>query len=154
MACLAAAAKGRMVVELIADRVHLDPGTVAMVYDLVGGDQVALVTDAMAAAGLPDGLAQLGPKTVRVSGGVARLADGDSLAGGTAHLMDVVRSTVFASGVDLAAAVRSASLVPARVLGLTDQIGALAAGLRADFVLVDDQLGVEAVYRAGRRWVG
>ena len=61
---------------------------------------------------------------------------------------------MFASGVDLAVAVRSASLVPARVLGLTDEVGALATGLRADFVLTDNQLGVDAVFRAGRRWDG
>ena len=150
LACLAAAARGQMVVELIADGVHLDPLTVAGVFDLVGADQVALVTDAMAAAGLGDGVYRLGPREVRVDAGVARLVEGDSIAGGVAHLMDVVRGAVFNAGVALAAAVRAASLVPARVLGLTHEIGALGAGLLADFVLTDQDLAVKAVYRRGR----
>ena len=151
LACLAEAARGRMVVELIADGVHLDPVTVAKVFDLVGADHVVLITDAMAAAGLGDGVYQLGPQAVQVAGGVARLVHGDSIAGGVAHLMDVVRGTVLVSGVELAAAVRSASLVPARLLGLENEIGSLGAGLRADFVLTDQGLSVNAVYRAGQK---
>ncbi|MEU2350278.1 amidohydrolase family protein, partial [Modestobacter sp. NPDC013298] len=73
-ACLAAAARRELVVELIADGVHLAPETVAAVFDLAGADQVALVTDAMAAAGMADGDYQLGALPVRVAGGTARLA--------------------------------------------------------------------------------
>src|SRR5215218_3452250 len=112
-ACLAAAARGELVVELIADGTHLADGTVRAVFDLVGPDAIALVTDAMAAAGMPDGTYELGPMRVRVTGGVARLADGDAIAGGTGHLLDVVRSAV-AAGVPLASAVRAASRTPAR----------------------------------------
>ena len=65
-ACLAAAARGAMVVELVGDGVHLADETVAMVFDLVGADRIALVTDAMAAAGMPDGRYPLGPMTVDV----------------------------------------------------------------------------------------
>jgi N-acetylglucosamine-6-phosphate deacetylase len=149
LASLAAARRGRLVVELIADGTHLDPATVSEVFDLVGADSVALVTDAMAAAGMADGLYQLGPQAVRVLNGVARLERGDSIAGGTAHLLDVVRSTVQASGVSLALAVRSASLVPARVLGQSSEVGALKAGLRADLLLTDPALQPSHVIRAG-----
>lgn len=149
-ACLAAAARGELVVELIGDGTHLADGTVLAVFDLVGPDAVALVTDAMAAAGMADGTYELGPVRVRVSGGVARLADGDAIAGGTGHLLDVVRRAVGA-GVPLVAAVRSASLTPAGVLGRAD-LGALAAGRRADVVVVDEALAPLAVLRAGR-WV-
>ena len=150
LACLAAAAQGRMVVELIADGVHLDPVTVAKVFDLVGADQVVLITDAMAAAGLGDGRYQLGPQAVQVTDGVARLVEGDSIAGGVAHLMDVVRSAVLVSGVELSAAVKAASLVPARVIGQDEEVGSLGAGRRADFVLTDRNLAVKAVYRMGQ----
>ena len=149
-ACLAAAGRGELVVELIADGTHLAPGMVHAVFDLVGARSIALVTDAMAAAGMPDGTYDLGPMRVRVAQGVARLAEGDAIAGGTAHLLDVVRCTVEA-GVPLEVAVRSASLTPATVLGRAD-IGALEVGRRADVVVVDGSLRPLAVLRAGQ-WV-
>jgi len=145
--CLAAAGRGELVVELIADGTHLAAGTVRMVFDLVGADAIVLVTDAMAAAGMPDGSYDLGPMRVRVAQGVARLAGGDAIAGGTAHLLDVVRCTVLA-GVSLELAVRSASRTPAAVLGRAD-IGALEAGRRADVVVVDAGLQTLGVMRSG-----
>jgi N-acetylglucosamine-6-phosphate deacetylase len=151
-ACLAAAGRGELVVELIGDGTHLADGTVRAVFDLVGPDAIALVTDAMAAAGMADGTYELGPMRVRVAGGVARLADGDAIAGGTGHLLDVVRRAVGA-GIPLAAAVRSASLTPAGVLG-RDDVGALEPGRRADVVVTDGDLVPRAVLRAGAWVVG
>lgn len=144
---LAAAARGQAVVELVADGVHLADGTVRALFDLVGAEAIALVTDAMAAAGMPDGRYALGPVQVDVVGGVARRTGSDTIAGGTAHLLDVVRCTV-RSGVPLAAAVRAAATTPAAVLGRAD-IGALEAGRRADLVMVDDDLRPLRVMRAG-----
>lgn len=150
-ACLAGAAQDKMIVELIADGTHLAPATVRGVFEMLGPDSIMLVTDAMAAAGIADGEYDLGPVRVRVADGVARLVDGDSIAGGTAHLLDVVRSTV-AAGISLVEAVRAASVTPARALGLEEDVGALHAGLRADVLVTDDQLAPLAVARAGR-WV-
>nr|WP_246406616.1 amidohydrolase family protein [Modestobacter versicolor] len=152
-ACLAAAARGEIVLELIADGVHLAPETVAAVFDLVGPAQVALVSDAMAAAGVADGRYQLGALPVQVAGGVARLVTGDgpgAIAGGTARLVDVVRQTV-AAGVPLADAVLAASGTPARLLG-RDDVGHLAPGARADVLVTDRELHPTGVLRAGR-WV-
>lgn len=151
-ACLAAARRGDLVVELVGDGVHLDPAVVRTVVQTVGVDQVALVTDAMAAAGMTDGDYDLGPMSVAVSDGVARVVDADhpeggAIAGGTAHLVDVVRATV-AAGVPLVAAVRCASWVPAGVLGL-DDVGGLVAGRRADLVVTDRDLRVQHVCRGG-----
>ncbi|MBD5786282.1 amidohydrolase family protein [Cellulosimicrobium terreum] len=157
-ACLAAAARGELVVELVADGTHLAPGTVRSVAELVGAhvaadgtvtgpDAVALVTDAMAAAGMPDGAYELGPVRVTVADRVARLTEGGSIAGGTFHLLDVVRETVSA-GVGLVDAVRAASWTPAGVLGL-DDVGGLVAGRRADVVVTDTDLRPLHVLRAG-----
>ena len=150
-ACLAAAARGELVVELVADGTHLAPGTTRSVFDLVGPDSIVLVTDAMAAAGMADGDYQLGPMAVRVADGVARIVIDDgsagAIAGGVAHLLDVLRSTV-AAGVPLVDAVRAAATTPAQVLGAHDR-GALVAGLRADVVVLDDDLRVLRVLRAG-----
>lgn len=150
---LEAAATRGVVVELVADGVHLDDATVRLVFAILGPRGVALVTDAMAAAGMPDGHYSLGGLDVGVTGGVARLAAGvagelPSLAGGTSHLLDVVRR-VTAAGVPLAAAVHAASTTPAAVLG-DPSIGALEPGRRADLVVVDGALAAVAVLRAGR----
>ncbi|WP_114855326.1 N-acetylglucosamine-6-phosphate deacetylase [Brachybacterium sp. YJGR34] len=149
LAALDAAARGEMILEVIGDGVHLDARTVAHVFALAAEDHVALVTDAMAAAGMPDGQYRLGALDVTVEKGMATLTGGSAIAGGTAHLLDVVRFAVQEAGVDLVAAVRAASVVPARVLGVQDRIGSLAAGRRADILLVDAQLHPVTVLRGG-----
>ncbi|MCC2334525.1 N-acetylglucosamine-6-phosphate deacetylase [Cellulomonas wangsupingiae] len=154
-ACLAAAARGELVVELVADGTHLAPATVRAVLELVGPDGAVLVTDAMAAAGMPDGDYRLGAAAVRVADGAARLLehapDGSvragAIAGGLAHLLDVVRATV-AAGVGLPAAVRAASATPAQVLGRHD-VGALVVGRRADLLVTTADLRPVRVARAG-----
>jgi N-acetylglucosamine-6-phosphate deacetylase len=155
-ASLDAAARGEMVVEMVADGTHLAYGTVRTVFDLVGPDAIALVTDAMAATGMADGDYRLGPMAVRVADGVARIVTPDehgepvagAIAGGTAHLLDVVRHAV-AAGVPLADAVLAAGRTPASVLGRTD-IGVLVPGARADVLVTDGALHPLRVLRAGR----
>lgn len=149
-ACLEAAAQGKAVVELVADGVHLDPATVRMVFALLGPGAIVLVTDSMAATGLADGRYTLGPQDVVVSGGAARLADGNSLAGGTSTMLDVVRSAVD-GGVPLEQAVQSATAVLAELVGLADEVGALDVGFSADAVVVDRHLRLVSVFRNGRQ---
>jgi N-acetylglucosamine-6-phosphate deacetylase len=146
-AFLAAAARGEVVIELIGDGTHLAPELVQSVFSLVGAQNIALVTDAMAAAGMADGAYRLGSLDVTVAHGVARLTHGGAIAGGTAHLLDVVRTTV-AGGVPLLDAVRAASTTPATVLG-DERVGALEVGRRADIVVTDDALQVLSVRRGG-----
>ncbi|HEX9225693.1 MAG TPA: amidohydrolase family protein, partial [Arthrobacter sp.] len=148
-ACLRLAAAGTAVVELIGDGVHLDPETVRMVFELVGAGNIALVTDSMAATGLPDGGYALGTSEVVVHDGAVTLSSNGALAGGTATLLEVVRTTIGA-GVSPADAVLAATLVPARVLGLETEVGSLRAGMRADIVAVDPDFELVTVLRSGR----
>jgi N-acetylglucosamine-6-phosphate deacetylase len=153
-AALIAAAADAAWVELIADGVHVDEGFTRLVFAAAARGRVVLVTDAMAAAGMPDGSYVLGPLRVTVRAGVARLADPDgagegSIAGGTRTLLEVV-ATAVASGVALADAVLAASGTPARVLGQAFSRGRLAPGVVADLVLTDPRLNVRRVMRAGR----
>jgi N-acetylglucosamine-6-phosphate deacetylase len=150
-ASLSAARAGNAVVELIADGVHLAPETVKTVFELVGAANIALVTDSMAATGLKDGRYRLGTLAVTVDGGVARVDNTGAIAGGTATLLDVVRSAV-AAGVPVQDAVTSATAVPAAVLGLSRQAGDLRAGMPADVVVVDPGLNLAGVLRRGE-WV-
>lgn len=137
-AALVAAGAGQATVELISDGVHVDQGFTGLVFTAAGAGQVALITDAMEAAGMPDGSYPLGPQQVTVTDGVARLTDaGDALAGGTSRLREDVRRAIEA-GVPPATAIGAATATPARVLGLGDERGSLAAGMRADLVLTAD----------------
>jgi N-acetylglucosamine-6-phosphate deacetylase len=145
-----------VVCELIADGVHLHDGMLSFAARVAGPDRVALVTDAIAAAGMPDGRYELGGRAVVVSGGVARLATAGSpgaaapgaLAGSTLTMDAAVRRAVGA-GVPLVDAARMAATTPARVIGLGDRVGAIAPGLRADLVVLDEHLGVVRVMRGG-----
>lgn len=148
---LRSAAAGNAIVELIGDGVHLDPQTVRTVFDLVGAANIALVSDSMAATGLPDGTYTLGGAPVTVTGGRAVLDATGSLAGGTASLLDVVRHSV-AAGVALPDALTSATVVPAGILGLADEVGSLRHGLRADVLVVTGNLELRAVLRCGH-WI-
>lgn len=150
-ASLSAARAGKAVVELIADGVHLARETVKLVFDLVGADNIALVTDAMAATGLDDGQYRLGSLAVTVSHGVARVDGTDTIAGGTSTLLEVVRTAV-AAGVALRDAVTSASAVPASVLGLSTKAGDLRPGMPADVLVLDPDLELAGVLRRGM-WV-
>ncbi len=147
-ACLELAAARKIIVELIADGVHLDPVTVRTVFNLVGAESIALVTDSMAAAGLQDGEYSLGPAQVTVANGQARLSSNGSLAGGTATMLGVLRSAV-AGGVPLGDAIVSATSVPAEVLGLIDEAGRLHQGFAADLLLLDQDLTLLQVVRNG-----
>ncbi|TLM82640.1 N-acetylglucosamine-6-phosphate deacetylase [Pseudarthrobacter sp. NamE2] len=148
---LSAARNGNTVVELIADGVHLAAETIKLVFDLVGAANIALVTDSMAATGLADGHYRLGSLAVTVDQGIARVDSTGAIAGGTATLLDVVRTTV-AAGVPLQDAVLAATAVPADVLGWSSRAGDLRAGMRADVVVVDAELALAGVLRRGE-WV-
>jgi N-acetylglucosamine-6-phosphate deacetylase len=141
----------RVVVELIADGIHLHPATIALAVRAAGPDRVSLVTDAMTAAGMGDGDYTLGGQAVRVVDGVARLADGDSIAGSTLTMDAAFRFVVQEVGLSLEQAARIASTTPARTFGLVD-VGALQPGMRADLVVLDTDLQVAAVMRCGS-WV-
>lgn len=153
-AALKVAGEGHAVAEIIGDGVHLAAGTVAMVFATVGPDHIALVSDAMQAAGMPDGQYALGPLDVTVGGGVARLSTPDgtpgAIAGGTSSVLDVVVRAVRHSGVPLADAARAGATTPARLLGLKDR-GELSAGLRADVVELSAELELLRVLRAGEQ---
>ncbi|WP_404290478.1 N-acetylglucosamine-6-phosphate deacetylase [Glutamicibacter arilaitensis] len=147
-ACLEEASRGNAFVELIADDVHLSPDTVRLVFNLIGGRHVVLVSDSMAATGLSDGEYSLGPAQVEVKDAQARLADG-SLAGGTSTLLEVLRCTVNA-GIPLARAIESATSIPAALIGLADEVGSLHYGFCANVVLLDANLQLQQVIRNGQ----
>ena len=143
---VAALRADRVVLELIADGTHVDLDLIAVVF-AAAGDRIALVTDAMAAAGSGDGRYELGGLEVVVDQGVARLTAGGAIAGSTLT-QDAALRRVVAAGVALPVAVRALTATPARAVGRAD-LGTLAVGGVADGVLLDDDLHVERVWVAG-----
>ncbi|MCT7659022.1 N-acetylglucosamine-6-phosphate deacetylase [Mycobacterium deserti] len=144
----------RVTVEVIADGVHVDQALYRHLTRSAGPDRVSLITDAMAATGMSDGLYHLGPVAVEVAHGVARVAGTDTIAGSTATMDRVFRFAVAHSGLArdeaLLSAVRQSSINPARALGLP-QAG-LATGSPADVVVLDSELAVTGVLAKGA-WV-
>lgn len=144
----------RVTVELIADGVHLHPAVIRHVVATAGPERVALVTDAMAAAGAGDGAFALGGLDVDVADGVARLRGTATIAGSTATMDRLFAAAVRLLGAQigtdaaLAAAVRMTSSTPARTLGL-DGAGVLAVGSAANLVVMNADLQVERVMRRG-----
>ena len=137
-----------MICEQIADGVHLHDGMLDLVIAAAGPDRVALVTDAIAAAGMPDGEYDLGGQRGHGADGVARLAGDGTIAGSTLTMDAALRRAVH-SGWEIADAVAMAATTPARALGLDHERGRLEAGMRADIVLLDEELRVVNVLLAG-----
>jgi N-acetylglucosamine-6-phosphate deacetylase len=133
--------------DLIADGHHLDPRMIALVRKVVGSDRLALISDAIAAAGLSDGRYEIWGETIRVVNGRTENAAGN-LAGSVITLLDAVRHLV-QWGIPLPEAIRMATLVPARVLGLDGEFGSLAPGKRADLLVLDEQLQPRLVVHEG-----
>ncbi|MBV7670159.1 N-acetylglucosamine-6-phosphate deacetylase [Streptomyces halstedii] len=142
----------RVTVELINDGTHLHPAALELAYHHAGAGRVALITDAMDAAGSADGDYLLGPLGVEVRDGVARLVDGGSIAGSTLTLDTAFRRAVTVDRIPVEDVVRSISANPARLLGLDDRVGSLEPGKDADLVVLDEDFTLKGVMRRGA-WI-
>lgn len=135
--------------EIISDGVHIHPAMVRLAFRLFGDDRMILVSDTMRAAGLRDGVYDLGGQEVTVRGKRAMLADG-TLAGSVSDLMSCVRTAVRDMGIPLASAVKAATVNPARALGIDGERGSIESGKVADAVILDADLNIKHVIVRGR----
>lgn len=140
----AALVRRGITVSIIADRIHLADEAIRLAFAAPAA--VALITDAIAAAGRPDGSFALGNRTVTVAGGEARLDDG-TLAGSVLSMDEAVRNVVDI-GIGLPEAIAAATAVPAAAVGRAD-LGSLRLGAPGDVVVLDDELGVNRTLVAG-----
>lgn len=133
-------------VEIIGDGIHLPPPLLKLVYKIKGADRTALITDAMRAAGMPEGESTLGSLKnglkVIVEDGVAKLPDRTAFAGSVATMNRLVRNMVQLADVPLLEAVRMASTTPARIMSVDHRKGSLASGKDADIILFDQDFTV------------
>ncbi|MEU8957302.1 N-acetylglucosamine-6-phosphate deacetylase [Streptomyces sp. NPDC048518] len=142
----------RITVELINDGTHLHPAAFELAFHHAGADRVALITDAMDAAGFGDGRYMLGPLEVEVKDSVARLVEGGSIAGSTLTQDRAFKRSVTVDGLSVEDTVRALSANPARLLGMYDRVGSLEPGKDADLVVLDASFDVKGVLRKGE-WV-
>jgi N-acetylglucosamine-6-phosphate deacetylase len=136
-----------MDVEIIADGIHLPSPLLKLVYKIKGADKIALITDAMRAAGMPPGESVLGNidtgLKVIVEDGVAKLPDRSSFAGSVATADRLVRTMIRLADVPLIDAIRMITSTPARIMGVGDKKGSLIAGKDADIVIFDRDINIE-----------
>jgi N-acetylglucosamine-6-phosphate deacetylase len=141
--------------EVIADGKHLQGELLLLAYKIKGPDRLALVTDCSRALDLPDGEYVFGPRDdgerFLKRDGVGVLPDSKALASSVVGMDHMVRTFHRLTGVPLPEVVRMASLTPARIIGRDDELGSLAAGKRADLVVLDKELEVQSVWLDGRR---
>ncbi|MFI1286041.1 MULTISPECIES: N-acetylglucosamine-6-phosphate deacetylase [unclassified Streptomyces] len=142
----------RITVELINDGTHLHPAALELAFHHAGAHRVALITDAMDAAGFGDGTYHLGPLEVEVKQGVARLVEGGSIAGSTLTLDTAFKRSVTLDRLPVESVVQAISANPAKLIGLYDEIGSLEPGKYADLVVLDAGFDVKGVMRRGE-WI-
>lgn len=140
----------RVYCEIIYDRVHLHDVAVEIALRMKGKEKIVLVSDSMRAAGLVDGIYDLGGQKVTVKEGVARLED-YSLAGSTLNLRTGVYNMVKYMKRPLHEAVHIASLSPASAIGIERKKGSIDIGKDADLIVFDDHINIKSVIIGGRR---
>lgn len=135
--------------EMICDTIHVSVPAIKIFVKNKPHDKFTLITDAMRAKGMPDGLSELGGQQVFVKNGEARLADG-TLAGSVLKMNVAIKNLVEKAGVSLTEAVDFASANPAKNLGLYDERGSIEVGKRADFAVMDKDFNILCTVVGGK----
>lgn len=134
-------------IELIADGIHVPEPLMKLALKNKGPERIALVTDSMRGAGMPEGKSILGSRTngqeVIIEDGVAKTADRQSFAGSVATADRLIRNMHHMAGQSLPDAVRMMTLTPATIMGIQDRKGRIAKGYDADIVIFDQDIQVK-----------
>lgn len=143
-----------MTVEIIADGAHLPASLLKLIYKIKGASRIALVTDSMRGAGMPEGESILGSikdgQKVIIEDGVAKLPDKTAFAGSVATADRLVRTMIASADVPVIDAVRMITSTPAEIMGLTAKKGTLAKGKDADVVIFDNNVDIRTTIINGR----
>ncbi|MBQ3505510.1 MAG: N-acetylglucosamine-6-phosphate deacetylase [Clostridia bacterium] len=134
--------------ELIADTIHVSVPAMQLLVKNKPAYKLTLITDAMRAKGIPDGVSELGGQTVYVKNGEARLENG-TLAGSVLRMNRAVQNMVEKVGVPFTQAVDYATINPAKTLGIDGEVGSIKVGKRADFTVLNTSYDVLLTVRDG-----
>jgi len=136
-----------MDVEIIADGIHLPAPLLQLIYKIKGPDRIALITDAMRGAGMPEGESVLGNKDnglkVLIEDGVAKLLDRTAFAGSVATTNRLVRTMIQMAEIPLIDAIKMMSTTPARIMGVQTTKGSLEVGKHADIIIFNEQIEID-----------
>ncbi len=135
--------------ELIADTIHVSVPAMRLLVKNKAHGKVTLVTDAMRAKGIPDGVSELGGQTVYVKNGEARLEDG-TLAGSVLRMNRAIQNMIEKVGVPYTQAVDCATINPAKTLKIDNEAGSIKVGKRADFTVLNENFDVLMTIRGGK----
>ena len=133
--------------ELICDGIHIHPSVVRFVYK-AASSKLILISDSMCAAGLADGIYELGGQKVYVKDMKATLEDG-TIAGSTVNVYEAMKRAI-QFGVPKEQAILSATLIPAKAIKRENEIGSITVGKKADFIITDKEYNIEKVYIGGK----
>ena len=141
-----------VMVELIADGIHIHPAMIRIFYKMFGDDRIILISDSMEACGLNDGEYQLGGQKVTVKGKLAYLSESDYkkapvIAGSVSSLMDCLKAAVLQMNIPIESAVKCASTNPAKALGIFNETGSLSVGKQADILILNKSLELLKVFK-------
>ena len=143
-----------MTVEIIADGVHLPESLLRLIYKIKGPEKIALITDSMRAAGMPDGKSILGSlangQEVLVEDGVAKMPDRTAFAGSVATADRLVRTMRSLAGTPLPETIQMITTTPARIMGIDKTKGSLAKGKDADVVIFDEDIHIKTTIVGGK----
>lgn len=135
---IGAAVEKNLYAQIICDGIHVHKAAILAAYKMFGSDRLILISDSMQAAGMLDGIYELGGKMVTVTNGIARLQDG-TISGSTSNLLQCVRKAV-EYGIPLCDAIKMATQTPAELLGLNK--GVIEKGYDADLIVIDNELNI------------
>jgi N-acetylglucosamine-6-phosphate deacetylase len=144
----------RMDVEVIADGVHLPAPLLQLIYKIKGPSRIALITDAIRAAGMPEGESVIGNLNtglkVIVEDGVSKLPDRSSFAGSVATADRLVRTMISQGGVSIENTIQMITKTPAEIMNIADRKGSLSVGKDADIVIFDENITVYSTIVKGK----
>lgn len=137
-------------VELIADGIHISPTVIRMAFKLFGNDRIMLISDSMEATGMEDGEYALGGQKVIKKGRLATLESG-TIAGSASNLFECMTNAVKTMGIDLASAVKCATVNPAKQIGIFDNYGSIDVNKFANLIILDkDTLEIKKLIFKGK----
>ena len=136
--------------ELITDGIHVHPVMVRAAFALLGEDRVVLISDSLRSTGMPDGIYDLGGQKVKKEGKRCTLVEGGNLAGSVSNVFDCMKTAVQLMKIPFKKAILASTINPAKSLGVEKELGSISVGKRADYLILDNDLNLKAVYQSGK----
>ena len=136
--------------EIICDGLHIHPSSVRLAFSMFGGERMIIVSDSGRCAGQPEGYQfDLGGQMAEIRGGVAKLVGSETIACSATNLWQCLQNTI-SFGIKEEDVIRACTYNPACALGVQSEVGSIASGKVADFIVCTPDYAKKRVYLAGK----